>query len=152
MEQPKVLPMAKLLLFPITVLMLLSIFSVVYTGETYQSSIPDEAGNNRSSWQANMESGNSAYDFWQIAGFIGILIAALAIGIAFGFKFVGSGFNDESQRMVFIAIMLMGLWAGLSLVGKDMLFNSIFTIILYVALTLMYVIGVSQQLMGDSSG
>jgi hypothetical protein len=150
--------MNKLLIFPLAVMFLLTIFSVIYTGEQYVGSSPDL--NNNSGIIIQNETGTvdvpgadpMEFNIWETTGALVILAAAIAVGIVAGFKILGSGFNEFSQSLMFNAILFLGLWAVLTIVSADLMFDTAMITLLWVGLTMTYIIGMGVHLANSSGG
>lgn len=86
------------------------------------------------------------FDIWSASTAMIILIAAIAVGILSGIRILGSGLNELSQGMLFNVILLLGLWAGLSLISVDIFFTYSILTILWVTLTTLYILGVGLHM------
>lgn len=148
--------MNKMIGFPLAFMFMLTIFTMADTGNTFTN----QHTNISNEWQmtnapnqtGTIKVGNntsSEYNIWGLTGAIVILISALAIGILMGFSVLGSGFSGVSQIMVFTTILFVGLWMILSIVAQEYLLGMIFTQILWVVLTVSYIVGVGDYLSGS---
>lgn len=147
--------MNKILMFPLAIMLLLTIFSVLYTGEEYitdtidMSEIDSMQLNGTDTGGADLTVGESQeFDMWGLEGALLILIIAIAIGTVAGIKVLGSGLSDESVHILFSSTVFLGLWGVLSIVSIDFMFSVIYTVMLWLVLTIMYVIGVTISING----
>jgi len=152
--------MNKLLIFPIGFMFLLTMYAVVYTGSTYSGDTENYQSQNGTIVQGESGSvyipnaGSKSFDIWDsLAGSAMVIIAgALAVGVISGIRILGSGLSEMSQSLVFNAIIFLGIWACLTVFAQDFLFDSIMTKLLWVALTLIYCIGLAIHLNGSAGG
>ncbi len=88
-----------------------------------------------------------------IIGAIGI-ITAIYIGVAgiTGISFLSSGINGASARLITLASGYIAIWVLLSILAYNLIVSiEIFGGIIYVMITIAYVIGVAQNLSGGGS-
>lgn len=146
--------MNKLLMFPLGLMFLITIFMYIDTSlaptgssENYSDSsginIDDE---NRSIIIPGAES--QEFDIWGSSGIIVIVIAAIAIGVVSGITVLGSGLSDEAQKMIVNSVLFLGLWACLSVVSSSVMFENMVTIILWFSITMIFMLGLSIQITG----
>lgn len=146
--------MNKLIGFPLAFMFMLTIFAMADSGDTYSgghTNLSNEWAVNNPSQSGTInidEKKSSEYNIWGLSGALVILISAIAIGVLMGFKVFGSGFSDVSQTMVFAAILFIGLWTLLSIVAQEYLFGMIFTQILWISMTIAYIVGLGTYLSG----
>lgn len=151
--------MNKFLIFPLSFMFLLTIFTFVYSGQTYLGSSPDvdPAGNITITGSApgtvDIPGANSqTFDIWQASGFLVILTIGITVSLIAGIHFLGSGLSEFSNKQVFISIIFIGMWGCLTAVSQQFLFNvTILTTLIWIILTFIFVVGVSIH-MTDSSG
>lgn len=150
--------MNKLLVFPLAMMFLLTMFAFSYIGGTYgignSENYSSSTGINTTEGSGTVDiprAGTQTFTIWSSAAAMVILIAAIAVGIIAGIKVLGSGLNDTSQKMIFNSVLFLGLWACLSAVSSNFLFGLTIITFLWVGLTIMYVIGVGVQI-SNSSG
>lgn len=153
----------KLIIFPLAFLFILSIFSIFFDDQSYIGSSNDYEDLGKIRYRENESTNNSgeiylpeggshSFNIWNTglgAGMV-ILITALAIGIIAGIKVFGWGVSELSQSMIFNSILLMGLWACLSVVSIRYLFDSSVMSLFWVSLTVIFVLGVGTHI--TSSG
>ena len=145
--------MNKMLLFPMALMLLLSVYGMIYTGYTYTpeptqnySSIDGVDINGTPSSVEIPEAGSYTFDIWDNSGFLLILTAAIAIGVVAGVNFLGSGLSDTSQKMLFDSVLFGGIWACLSVASVDFMFVNTYTSLLWLILTMVYIIGVGSHM------
>ena len=95
-----------------------------------------------------------AIDTSTIVGAITIIsITLIAVASVVGISVVGSGLNPQSARIVVLAITYTGLWVLLSTLAYSLIVSiEIFGGVIYVTITIAYVIGVIQSISGGGSG
>ena len=83
------------------------------------------------------------------AGLIVIFIVVIVIAVILGIQILASGLSPESIRFIMNAILYFGLWSLLSVLASGLIFGiAIFGTIIYISLTIGYVIGVIQKISG----
>ena len=148
--------MNKLLIFPMAFMFILTIFSVIYTGETLQGESEDygDPGSiiiNEETGEVDIpEAEHQEFNIWDSTGAMVILFAAIAIAIIAGIKILGSGLSDMSQSLIFDGILFLGLWACLTIVSSEFLFQTSMSILLWVSLTTIYIIGMGLHMSGSA--
>ena len=95
--------------------------------------------------------GTKSFELWKIVTIMAILAAAIIAGILSGLNILGSGFNELSQKFIFDSIFFLGLWAALTLIAEEYLLGSLFQMLIWVFLTFMYIIGMGLQMSDASS-
>jgi hypothetical protein len=90
-------------------------------------------------------------NIWDTTGAMVILVIAISVGIIAGIKVLGSGLSDMSQNLIFNAILFLGLWAVLSIVSADFLFETTLVTLFWVTLTTIYIIGMGIHLNGSGA-
>lgn len=93
-----------------------------------------------------------AIDTSTIIGAITIIsITLIAVASVVGISVVGSGLNPQSARIVILAITYTGLWVLLSSLAYALIVSiEVFGSVIYVAITIAYVIGVIQSISGGN--
>lgn len=83
-----------------------------------------------------------------IAGIALLVTIGITAGLT-GIQVLGSGLNAQSVRIIILLFAYGGIWATLSILSFNLI-NSIelFGSILYITMTIVYVIGVVQNLSG----
>lgn len=150
--------MQKLLTLPLAVMLLLSLVSFVSGGNLSNGSIDLAGGGsidvNGTSGSVNLPNQQAqSFNIWTTEGAIVILIAVLAVGIVAGVTVFGSGISTTAQKMIILGTGLFGLWACLSITSQNIFSNGgVFGSIIWIALTIMYVLGfIMQATGGDAS-
>ncbi len=123
---------------------MLTAFSIVGTGIHYTANYSyTHSGSGSMNTTSN-------YDLFSMGvGAAIILSVALAAAIIMGFNLFGSGFNQTSQSMTFNAILYGGIWAGLTMISGNYLFDQIIITMFWIMLTFVYVIGLGMQIQGS---
>jgi hypothetical protein len=135
------------MVFPMAFMFLLTAFSVVGTGIHYTANYSYVH-----SGSGSMDT-TPTYDLWSLGLGAGIILTvALAAAIIMGFNLFGSGFNETSQKMTFNSILYGGIWAGLTIISSQFLFDQIMISMFWVMLTFIYVLGLGMQMQGTSGG
>ena len=139
--------MNKLLLFPLTVLFLMSIFTAVFTETFYSADSPDYSSDENITVGGETGSvdipnaGSHTYNMWGLGGAVVILTVALTVGILAGIHVIGSGLSDTSQKMMVSGIMFGGLWACLTVISGTTFFSTTTSQLCWFGLTFVYVLG-----------
>jgi hypothetical protein len=98
------------------------------------------------------ESSKQTFNIWTTEGTIIIITVCIGVGILAGITVLGSGLKEFSIKLIFYGILYMGIWACLSFAASTYLFNIDLMLYFWVALTLIYVMGVGIQLNTVESG
>lgn len=145
--------MNRMLLFPLSIMLILSVYGMIYTGLTYTAdatenySTIDGVDINGTPSSVDIPSaGSYSFDIWSNSGFLLILTAAIAIGVVAGVNFLGSGLSDTSQKMLFDSVLFGGIWACLAVAAVDFMFVNAYTSLLWLVLTMIYIIGVGSHM------
>ena len=144
--------MNKMLLFPMALMLILSMYGMIYTGYTYTPDSTEDYSNTSADVDGDPtyvdipEAGSYTFDVWDNSGFLLILTAAIAIGVIAGVNFLGSGLSDTSQKMLFDSVLFGGIWACLSVAAVDFMFVNTYTSLLWLILTMVYIIGVGSHM------
>lgn len=146
--------MNKLIMFPLTFMFLLGVYAVIDTVNVTSDDYEHEFTLNYTGEDGEIgidTYGTKSFDLWKIVTIMAILGAAIIAGILSGLNILGSGFNELSQKFIFDSIFYLGLWAALTLVAEDYLLGSLFQMLIWVFLTFMYIIGMGIQMSSPSS-
>jgi len=85
-----------------------------------------------------------------IAGIALLITLGVVAGLT-GIQVLGSGLNSESVKIIIMLTGLTGIWFALSAICINLIASiQVFGSIIYIGLTLMYVIGVVQKLTGGN--
>lgn len=94
--------------------------------------------------------GNQAtFNIDSTSGAIAIIFIIAIAGSIIGIRILGSGLAETSIRTLTIAMAYTGVWLVLSLLAIPLLFSiELFGSLIYIVLTIGYVIGVIQRITG----
>lgn len=95
-----------------------------------------------------------AIDTSTIVGAITIIsVTLIATAAITGISVLSSGLNPQSARIIILAITYTGLWTLLSLLAYSLIVSiEVFGAVIYVSITIAYVIGVIQSISGGGAG
>lgn len=147
--------MNKFMIYPLLIMMLFAFFHLAVTATTLPNAIDEGNFTTGSGDFSNaiiefVGGDNVRFDIWSISGLIAIVILAITISAMLGFSVLGSGFSIYSQRLVFNAILLGGLWMALMSMSASILFsNQLFTL-LFFGLTAIFIVGFGVQAGGHA--
>lgn len=83
----------------------------------------------------------------EITGAIAIIIALVSIAVVVGIQILGSGISEQSVRTIIIVVGYATIWGIFSVLSLNLITSiEIFGTIIYLVLTIMYVIGVMNKL------
>jgi len=138
--------MNKLLMFPFAILFLLTLFALIYTGVSFSSSTEDISANFNGSYK--IAATHQSYSGFSMNSLILILLAGLAVATIAGFNLFGSGLSTTAQKIIFNSVIFGGIWAILSVITGQLMFNDPVGIIFYfwMILTILYIIGITVQI------
>ncbi len=78
---------------------------------------------------------------------IAILATVIIVASLVGIQFLGSGLSNDSVRILILLTAFIGLWTSLSLLAFNLIKSiEVFGSMIYIILTIAYVIGVSQKI------
>ena len=84
------------------------------------------------------------FNIWLIAGAVVIISIAVGAGIVSGIHVLGSGASEYSQKLLVISIIYLGVWAMLTVVTAEVMFDDTITTVTWLALTIMFALGMAQ--------
>lgn len=92
-------------------------------------------------------------DTTTLVGAIGVIgITFITVATLTGISVLGTGLNPQSARIIILATVFTGVWVMLSLLSYPLIISiEIFGGLIYVALTIGFVIGVIQSISGGSA-
>lgn len=147
----------KLIIFPLFFIILIAIsvqlinFSPLYSGGISNTGL--ESGEN--SLQL-IGISDMIFDISLGIGFLGLMISSALIGILSGLQIevIGSTLqlSEQAQKILQIGLFYVGLWgifsllASTGLLGIGIFSIPVFGILFYLILTLLYVLGIQQQI------
>jgi hypothetical protein len=149
-------------MFPLALMFIISIFVFLETAATPSGSSEDYSdssgivigGESNTTSNGTVEiprAGSQNFNIWGTAGILVIVTAAVAIGIIAGIKVLGSGLDDLSHSLIFNSILFLGLWACLTIVSRDLMFVNIIMQILWLSMTMVYMLGFATHINGAES-
>ena len=140
--------MNKFLVFPLFFLLALSLYSIAdatgsFSGEPGESpELPDDVTVDIP------EADTQEFDIWGGTYAIAVIVAAIAVGVLAGIRIFDTGLSDQAQKLLFNSILFLSLWACLSAVAYDYLFQNAYTIMLWILITTIYTIGLGLHMTG----
>lgn len=94
-----------------------------------------------------MEFGSHTFDITLLAGAIAIIMVVGLLALGLGIRVLGSGLSETSVKTLVGGIAYTGIWMVLSIMSMPLILNiETFGTIIYVILTIGYVLGVIQKL------
>lgn len=86
-----------------------------------------------------------------IDGMLALLIGFIALGTALGITIFGTGLSDSSQNVIYKSVFFFAIWGIFSALGCGFNGVGLFSIpvfgsVLYIVITLCYVVGVQSQI------
>jgi hypothetical protein len=83
----------------------------------------------------------------EITGALAIIIALIGISAIVGIKVLGSGISEQSVRTIIIIVGYGSIWGVFSVLAINLISSiELFGWVLYIALTVVYAIGVMNKL------
>lgn len=148
--------MNKLLIIPLTFMLITTIIGMLYDPNfdflTSQTAVGNSTigGNNTT---VNVPgSGTFSINIDSSAAIMAIMACAIGVGVIAGFSLFGSGLSDTSQTILFNSVIFLGLWGVLSLFASNLIFVDTVLTVLWIGLTIIYLIGLSIHMMGTEAG
>ena len=87
-----------------------------------------------------------------VMGLIVIFIVIIVIAVLIGIQVLASGLSPESIRFIMLAVLYFALWGLLSTICYNLIISiEIFGTLIYITLTIAYVIGVVQKISSGSA-
>ena len=87
-----------------------------------------------------------------VAGLIVIFILIIVIAALISIQILASGLSPEGVRFIMLAILYFGIWSLLSTICYNLIVSiEIFGTLIYITLTIAYVIGVIQKISGGGT-
>ena len=138
-----------------TILLVLTLISVLlgssFTDTFVPSTIENEAIINGTTTSFEILNTGVILNIDPIVGAISMIIIIASVGAIIGIQVLGSGLSPESVRVLIMAIAYTGLWTVLSVLSFPLITSiEIFGGLIYVVLTIGYVIGIIQKFGGNS--
>ncbi len=86
-----------------------------------------------------------------IVSAIALLTAVILVAVGTGVSFLASGLNPQSSRIIVIITAYIGIWTALSVLAFNLIIEiEIFGSVIYISLTLVYIIGVAKNMSGGN--
>ena len=150
--------MNKLMLFPLLILTVISIYAFVGGGNVtgggaYANTSGDITVNGSTSSYDSGTGGLFSFDLFSGDGLLIVLIALVAVGILLGIGLFGSGLSDFSQNLVIKSVAFFGLWSALVLFSSSIITDGtgIYGVLIYFGLTLLYGVGFVSDVSGSGN-
>lgn len=147
--------MNKLLYFPLGFMLILTIVGMFYNPafsfSAYSSDFSHTTGGINNSSIDIPNAGSINVNISSSSAIIVLLIGAIAAGIGGGISILGSGLGENAQKIIFMSVVYMGLWTVLSLFASSVIFVNDIMTVLWIVLTILFVIGFSNQAEGVPS-
>lgn len=147
--------MAVLILGTLFILTIISLISIISGATLFSTSIVQDTGGNiivNGSTSTVALSGTVNIDVSALAGIIALIIVITVLVGVIGLQVVGSGLNSESVRVIFLGTVYTSLWTFLSFLSAGLIIGiQVFGALIYMVLTIVYVIGVIRHLGGSSA-
>ena len=146
--------MSKLVNIALIPLLVLTFFAVIFGSsfvgvEIDQETISTWLKLNNTLTESRIESIKTTVNIDPLTGAIAIIIALAMATSIIGLRVLGSGLSDESVRTLTIAIIYTSIWTVLSVLAYPLFAGiELFGVLIYVALTIVFVIGVIEKIAG----
>jgi hypothetical protein len=148
-------------MFPLVIIVLIALISLTYTpgtpltGQVVVNQPGEITVNGTTSDIKVPGAGTKHFDLNldPIQGVLIILAAAIIIGTASGIHILGSGLGDLGQKLLYNSLIYFGLWGIFSILGFNLL-NQMdygFGFLIWIVLTICYVIGFTRTTEGSAS-
>lgn len=138
----------------LTILLVLTLISIIlgsnFTDSLVETTIDSEVIVDDVVGTFVIEGTNVVINIDPFIGAIAIIIVIATLGALFGIQVLASGLSPESVRVLIIAVAYTGLWTVLSVLALPLISSiEIFGSLIYVVLTIGYVIGVIGKVGGN---
>jgi len=146
--------MNKLLMFPIAFLFIIALFTVTLGATKSPASSEDFSqsgefvlnGTDDASGDFSIEGAETvSFDIWGVEGLLVLLSIGVAVGIVAGIKILGSGVDALTHALIFNGIIYFGIWAALTIISSDIMFENGVMGFTWMGLTLMFVLGFTRE-------
>ena len=137
----------------LTILLVVTLLSIVSGGSFIsgitEGDIYNEIVINGTTTTVEYSSTDLTFAIDPLLGGLVILAVVITIAVIIGIQVLGSGLSPSSVSTIRTAVMYTGLWVTLSLTASPLI-ESISTVgsIIYISLTIIYIIGVFQRITG----
>lgn len=151
--------MNKLILLPLSIIIMLSILSVTYIpGTPLHGQLGEGPEPNSSHITISLGPGNPAdtvktFTFDNIIMAFAILTIAITGSALIGVSFLGSSLGTETtQHLIFNSILYLGIWAVFSILAYPLILEMwVFGGMIWLIITIIYVIGFANEISGSAS-
>lgn len=138
-----------LVLLTLSILIIIALFSLLIGGslETQNAELININGTSAGS-QSNFDFFNLSNQFYVdgLAGMIVIIIVVIAISCLVGLRIFSSGLSENSVKMLTLGITYIAIWSIFSTLAYPLIVDiEVFGLIIYLILTIGYVIGIIQK-------
>lgn len=136
------------------VLVVITLFSIIvgssFTGNVIENVIDNELIVNGTGSSIGLDS-STLFNIDPVIGFTATIIVIVVLASVLGIQVVGSGLSPTTVRVMVIGISYTGVWIVFSLLAEPLISSiEIFGGLLYVSLTIGYVVGVVQKIAGGN--
>ena len=139
-----------LIVISLSVLIVLTIFNIVIGSsfnEIQFESYDIEAVINGSDTSYTLQNLDFVFNIDSLTGAIAIIILIGLLCCLIGIRILGSGLSETSVRFLTTSIFYTGVWSLFSVLSYDLIISiEVFGLLLYITLTIIYVLGVVQKL------
>ena len=140
-----------LILLTLGILIIIALFSIIIGGnlETIESQTININGTS-SGTSSNFDFSDLSQAFYidDLIGAIVIIIIIISISALLGLRIFSSGLSETSVKMLTIGISYIAIWSMFSALSYSLIVEiEVFGFIIYIILTLGFVIGIVQKFM-----
>lgn len=140
----------------LTILLVLSVFSLILGGVFVDIPVQITIGGKQTLGETTTTFEIPIGDFTlridPVVGLITIFIVIIVIAVLLGLQILASGLSPESVRFIMLALLYFGLWGLLSTACFNLITSiQVFGTMIYLVLTIAYVIGVVQKISGGGA-
>lgn len=139
-----------LITISLSILIVLTIFDIVIGSsfdEIQFKSYDINAIINGSDTSYTLENLDFVFNIDSLTGAIAIIIIVGLLCCLIGIRILGSGLSETSVKYLTTAIFYTGIWSLFSLLSYNFIISiKVFGLLLYISLTIIYVLGVVQKL------
>ena len=141
-----------LIALTLSIMIAITLFSIIigstFTGNIVENVIDNDLIVNGTPSSLGLDT-SSLFNVDPVIGFTLTIIVIVALASVIGIQIIGSGLSPESVRILVIGISYTGIWVVFSLLAQPLIASiEIFGILMYVTLTIGYVMGVVQKITG----
>lgn len=140
-----------LILLTLGILIIIALFSIVIGGnlETIESQTIDINATSGGS-TSNFDFSNVSQSFYidDLVGALVIIIIIISLSAILGLRIFSSGLSENSVKMLTLGITYSAIWSMFSVLAYPLIIDiEVFGFIIYIILTLGFVLGVIQKFM-----